>query len=207
MEAIRMVLHVGIPIFENMQLNILWSGREYYSLENCITSTTSRGSRIVSVIIGKYAEAIYKIEYLIETNSNWQTTSVELKAWSENKFREINFKSDGMGTWTTHGKAVSDLNGCIDIDISLTPFTNTLPINRLQLQQNDSQEIKVIYFDILNDVIRSATQRYTRLSKAKYRFENVPNDFEAELEVDEYGFVIDYPELFVRSALVKSNYP
>ena len=75
------------------------------------------------------------------------------------------------------------------------------------MQTNESREINVIYFDILNDEIRSVTQRYTRLSERKYRFENVPNDFKADIEVDELGFVIDYPQLFVRSALLQSNYP
>ena len=33
----------------------------------------------------------------------------------------------------------------------------------------------------------------------EYKFENVPNDFEAIITVDEWGLVVNYPELFVRT--------
>ena len=96
--------------------------------------------------------------------------------------------------------------GCIDIDISLTPLTNSLPINRLQLKQNEAQEIKVIYFDLLAQQIKPATQKYTRLKDLSYRYENVPNDFEAVIQVDASGFVADYPTLFMRTAALQTNY-
>jgi hypothetical protein len=191
---------------KQMQVNILWSGREYYSLENCLVSTTEVGLQIRSVIIGMYNDSIYKVEYVIRTTRKWETVSIELRSWNANKFRELKFENNGTGLWQNDGKELTAFKGCIDIDISVTPFTNTLPINRLQLQKNESQEIKVIHFDVFSDEIRSVTQRYTRLSERKYRFENVPNDFEADIEVDERGLVIDYPQLFVRSALVETNY-
>ncbi|RYF88723.1 MAG: hypothetical protein EOO00_10815 [Chitinophagaceae bacterium] len=34
----------------------------------------------------------------------------------------------------------------------------------------------------------------------KYHYENVPNDFKATIELDEEGFVTDYPALFIRTA-------
>ena len=93
---------------------------------------------------------------------------------------------------------MNECKGCIDIDISLTPFTNSLPINRLQLQVNEVQYIKVLYIDILGRTIRSVVQQYTKISDHKYQYENVPNDFEAVITVDEWGIVTEYPGLFVR---------
>src|SRR5438045_236669 len=52
--------------------------------------------------------------------------------------------ADGQGHWTAaSGEALPDLDGCIDVDISVTPFTNTLPIRRLALASGASQEIVV----------------------------------------------------------------
>jgi hypothetical protein len=56
----------------------------------------------------------------------------------------------------------------------------------------------------MEDKITSLKQKYTRLSKDTYHYENIPNDFEAEIKVDENGFVIDYPQLFNRTA--KNNF-
>ena len=68
------------------------------------------------------------------------------------------------------------------------------------------RRIQVIYLDLLEQKITPVKQKYTRLSKTEYHYENVPNDFEAKIEVDELGFVVDYPSLFVRSSKLNTNY-
>ena len=56
-----------------MHLNILWTGRKYYSLENCLVNTTDSGTEIKSTIIGMHGGTIYHVEYQIITNGNWET--------------------------------------------------------------------------------------------------------------------------------------
>ena len=168
--------------------------------------TTDTGSEITSTIIGHYDGMIYKVEYFIKTNQNWETLSLEVNSRHSNQTQLIKLEGDGNGNWTSSGKRANQFNGCIDVDIPLTPFTNTLPIRRLKLNQNQTQEIQVIYFDILKQQVSPIRQRYTCLSGTEYRYENVPNDFEATIQVDESGLVVDYPTLFVRTAALKTNY-
>jgi uncharacterized protein len=189
-----------------MQTNLLWTGREYYSLENCLVSTTDSGSEINSTIIGHYEGKIYQVDYCIKTNQHWETVYAEINSRHSDRVQRVWLEGDGKGNWKSEGKEESRFNGCIDIDIPLTPFTNTLPINRLNLTPNQAQEIQVIYIDLLERQIRPVRQKYTRLSASEYHYENVPNDFEANLRVDESGLVVDYPSLFVRTAALKANY-
>ena len=189
-----------------MQTNILWTGREYYSLENCLVHSTDHGVEINSVIIGTYQSKIYRVEYEIKTNENWETISFELKSRHSNNTGHLKFESDGKGNWFTNNKKVDQYNGCIDIDIPLTPFTNTLPIKRLNLTQGQEQQIRVIYIDILEGQIKPVRQKYIRRSPTEYQYENIPNDFEAKITVDDFGLVVDYPGLFVRTAIQESNY-
>lgn len=189
-----------------MQTNILWTGREYYSLENCLINVTNSGTEVLSTIVGMYHDHLYHVEYLIKTNTAWETVFFELKSRYANKIQKFQFEADGKGNWMTHGKRADQFKGCIDIDIPLTPFTNTLPINRLKLSTQDEQQILVLYIDVLEQQIRPVHQKYSKLSTTKYHYENVPNDFEAEIEVDEAGIVVDYPSLFVRTAVLESNY-
>jgi hypothetical protein len=114
-----------------MQTNILWTGREYYSLENCLISNTAFGKEITSTIIGEYKEKIYLVEYCIRTNQNWETIFFEVSSRHSDHTKNIYFESDGKGNWTHDGAPLTQFQGCIDIDISLTPLTNSLPINRL----------------------------------------------------------------------------
>jgi hypothetical protein len=54
--------------------------------------------------------------------------------------------ADGKGRWfDAKGTHLAELDGCIDIDISATPFTNTLPIRRLQLKHGAAQVLRCVY--------------------------------------------------------------
>ena len=189
-----------------MQTNLLWTGREYYSLENCLVNLQPTGAEITSTIVGLYEEKIYKVEYHIKTNQNWETVFLEIHSRHNNLVQSILLEGDGKGNWMSNGEKAEQFAGCIDVDIPLTPFTNTLPIRRLHLQPGQSAEIQVIYCDLLLQQVTPVRQKYAGLSATKYHYENVPNDFEATIEVDEEGLVIDYPSLFVRTAAIKTRY-
>lgn len=190
-----------------MQTNLVWSGLEYGSLENCLVNTSAAGAEITSTIISSYDHKIFKINYCIKTNNKWETVFFEISSQHSNKLDVVKFEGDGKGNWSSNGIRVEQFEGCIDIDISLTPFTNSLPINRLNLIQNQRQEIRVIYLDVLEQQMNPVWQQYTRLSDTIYHYQNIPNNFEANIEVDESGLVVDYPTLFIRNAVLKSNYP
>lgn len=184
-----------------MPTNILWTGREYYSLENCLIESGSNGAIITSTIVGSYEGKIYKVDYLIKTKARWETVLLEITSRVNNQIQTIKLEGDGKGSWIYNGQQTDEFNKCIDVDIAVTPFTNTLPISRLKLQPEQSREIRVIYCDLLNQVVKPVSQKYTRLSANEYHYENIPKNFEATIQVDESGFVVDYPERFVRSAI------
>ena len=164
------------------------------------------GSEANSVIVGMNVDTVYFVEYIIRTNQYWETVLFEIKSRLLDTLSVFRFRSNDKGQWTMNANAVRQFDGCMDIDISLTPFTNTLPINRLNLHEREQQQIKVLYIDILKREIKPISQQYTRLSKNEYRYENVPNDFESIIKVDEMGLVVDYPELFVRKYMRESHY-
>ena len=189
-----------------MQTNILWKGRADHSLENCLITETGTGTAVQSVIIGKSDDALYRVDYIIRTNEYWETIYVQLKTQLFNKRISICYESDGKGFWQKNGLPENHFRGCRDVDISLTPFTNTLPVRRLALPIKETHEITVLYFDILEQQTMPVRQKYTRLSKTQYRFENIPNDFEAIITMDENGFVVDYPGLYERTDRCETGY-
>jgi hypothetical protein len=183
-----------------MKINLLWTGREYFSLENCFVESSPAGMEISSTIIGLHEGTIYKVEYSIKTNYEWETLFLSISCRQNSQMQTIQLCSDGKGNWTDNGKPIDQFKGCVDVDISLTPFTNTLPIRRLKLNDGESQIIKVIYCDLLKGDLRAVRQKYTRLSSLSYHYENIPNDFESVIQIDDHGLVVDYPLLFKRTA-------
>lgn len=185
-----------------MQTNLLWQGIEYFSLENCLVEVQATGAVVTSTIVGLYQEKLYQVDYRIETDEHWQTVLLDINCRHNNRTQLIRLEGNGKGNWMSGGKNAPHFDGCIDVDIPLTPFTNTLPVRRLGLQPGESAEIRVLYCDLLAGELRPVYQRYTCLSATKYQYQNVPNDFEATIEVDEAGLVVNYPLLFVRKAAV-----
>jgi len=111
----------------------------------------------------------------------------------------LRLRSDGAGQWTgADGTALPEFDGCIDIDISATPFTNTLPIRRLILQPWQVERIRVLYIHVPTLEIESWDQRYTGLAPDRVRYESIGSDFMRELVVDDDGLVVTYPGLFHR---------
>ncbi len=170
--------------------NLQWQGQLYNSVETCVFTANDSGTEANAVITGNYG----KLRYLIRTNRNWETVYFEISSQIGDKETHFSFQSDGKGNWMNE-----DFNGCTDIDISLTPFTNSLPINRLNLKIGEQQLVNILFVNVLEQQIKKVQQSYTRLSAFEYKYENVPNDFEAVITVDKSGFVVDYPGLFVRT--------
>jgi hypothetical protein len=89
------------------------------------------------------------------------------------------------------------------VDVSETPFTNTLPIRRLGLASGEYADISVAYFDGTELQPWPEPQRYTCLEKGEggglYRFVSLDGGFTADLAVDADGLVVDYPGLFRRA--------
>lgn len=188
-----------------MQTNLLWTGIEYYSLENCLVSSNNIGNEINSTIIGYYQNKIYTAEYFIKTNTQWEPLLLELKYRIDNQESALQLEKTTNNNWLLNNKPMNKFHDCIYIDISITPFTNTLPVNNLQLSLNERKKIKVIYINIFEQQVKQVEQIYQRLSATKYLYQNVPNDFEAEIDFDEFGFVVNYPQLFTKTAALKFN--
>ena len=84
----------------------------------------------------------------------------------------------------------------LDVDLGFTPLTNTLPIQRLKLEPGESREIRAVYIELPQLSVSVMPQRYTRLGDRLYRYQS--EGFQADLSVDEFGLVVDYPGLWRR---------
>jgi len=91
------------------------------------------------------------------------------------------------------------LDGAIDVDLSITPFTNTLPIWRLDLAEGQAADIRAVYVRLPDLTVTIDPQRYTCLQRGRrYRYESLDSDFVREIDIDVHGLVVTYPGLFRR---------
>jgi hypothetical protein len=138
-----------------------------------------------------------KLHYAIRVDDSWTVRHFMLFRDAEEP--DLWLAHDGTGKWgEVNGAPRVDLDGCTDIDLGCTPFTNTLPIRRLGLAVGESAEIMAAWVDVETLLVVASPQRYTRLDERRWRFEAMSSGFVADLEVDEHGLVLDYPDLFRR---------
>lgn len=181
------------------QRTVIWQAIDRTGLEYFTLTTLADGFLAEGRLIGVDEDVTYTFQYQIRTNSHWQVCEVIVQKDVTNQ-TFIHLTADGLGKWFDRsGATLPELAGCIDIDLTLTPFTNTLPIRRLQFLPEKPQPIKVVYVELPTGKIRPIEQFYTQLSDDTYRFEQPEIDFCADLFVDVDGLVIDYPNLFRRS--------
>jgi len=136
------------------------------------------------------------IKYTLICKPSWKVKSLSLQLVETKK--RLRLESDGHGNWSNDLGIMPKLHGAIDVDITATPYTNTLPIRRLKLEKGQHKEILVVYITIPELNVTIDRQRYTCLSKYIFLFEQINSKFKRKIEVDKDGLVLEYPGLFKR---------
>jgi uncharacterized protein len=154
------------------------------------------------LLIAIGGNAPFRTRYTIHCDSTWCVRAATLDLLDEQS-HTLELQADGQGHWSdTNGDPLPALDDCIDIDITATPFTNTLPIRRLGLTPGASAEIIVAYIQLPELQFRAARQRYTCVSTdthgGMYRYEGLESGFTAELHVDSDGLILNYSTLWKR---------
>ncbi|ANB75521.1 transcriptional regulator [Paraburkholderia phytofirmans OLGA172] len=174
-----------------------WASEEGDGFEHLAFDASADGFAVESVVVGQRYGKAYGLHYKVRCDPQWRTTYAWLKIVGGG---ELELHGDGAGHWHDgHGLVLKAIEGCIDIDIAATPYTNTLPIRRLQLAEGERQPISVAYISAPDLQVTRAEQAYSCIELNRvYRYEGIFRDFTADLTVDEDGLVIDYPTLFTR---------
>jgi uncharacterized protein len=172
-----------------------WSGPEA-GLEHLELRPDGDHILAEGLVIGTADGEPFGLDYRLVLDRAWRLREAGLRTASG---RSLQLTSDGAGLWTVNGQVDGSLDRCIDIDIQSTPFTNTLPLRRLNWSAGQVALIEVAYISVPSLAIEPRRHRYTALSPGSlYRFEALGTDFTADLPVDPEGLVTDYPGLFKR---------
>jgi len=185
-----------------MEREVMWISLDSQVFEHVLLFNHNNSILADGIIIHLEKNSSYRIRYNIECDSFWRVRKVELNML-DNSNRNLLMFSDGEGNWTNqNGEIIAELNGCIDVDIYYSPFTNTVAIKRLNLKLNESGEIITAYINTPELTAVPDPQRYTFLEQSpelsKYLYESIDSDFKAELSVDSDMLLIEYPQFFRR---------
>lgn len=178
-----------------------WTGTGLEHLTLAVEDHAAEGPEIVarSVVIGARGGRPYGVDYTLVCDQAWRVREFHL---GTTEGRALSLLHDGRGAWTNHdGRALPEFDGCLDVDLAGTPFTNTLPIRRIDWDRTGDRRVALtmLYVPFDTFVPRPDAQAYTCLDDGRrFRYEATERSFETELPVDADGLVLDYPGLFRR---------
>lgn len=181
---------------------IYWKPGWTTGLEHLVVTEDADSIDADGLVLAHFEGRGLRLHYHVRCDAGWRVRSVEARIEGEGAASR-SLTADAAGNWRDEtGRLLDHLAGCLDVDIMATPFTNTLPIRRLNMAVGQCQEIAVVYIKIPDLRIERAAQRYTFLAReeenSRYLYEGLDTDFKAELLVDEAGLVIDYQDLWER---------
>jgi hypothetical protein len=176
---------------------IRWRPLDAAGLEHLEITETPAGILARSVLIGEREGTHFGVYYEVELAPNWSFRSLRLER-TDGARLELN--ADGEGNWTDgQHLQLPELDGCIDIDVSGSPFTNTLPIRRTRFSPGEPARFTMAWIPLDTLAPVADEQIYTLLDDGRYLYESGDGAFRAELEVDADGLVTYYPTLFERA--------
>ncbi|MBB5786451.1 putative glycolipid-binding domain-containing protein [Jiangella mangrovi] len=180
-----------------MGRELMWSALQWPATEHLILRAGGDGVVADGVIVALDGRPT-RVAYRIEADAGWAVRRLTLATNGEPDL--VLERRDGDRWYDGDGAERADLAGCVEVDVALTPFTNTLPIRRLGLAVGEaSEDLRIIYVQVDRGLTSDAVnQRYVRLADDVYRYSS--GEFTADLTVDADGFVVDYPDLWRRIA-------
>lgn len=181
-----------------MKRSYRWATEKGGGLEHVELETGDAGVTAEGVLIGPAGGRLFACSYLLHCDADWRLRSLDVHVAGRGR---VCLRADGAGNWTdAAGAPLPALQGCTDVDLSGSPFTNTLPIRRLGDALQARQEIRVAYVDLPKLDVQPVAQAYTRVAPDRVRFESLSRPFTADLDVDGEGLVLRYEGLFTRVA-------
>ncbi|MBV8969881.1 MAG: putative glycolipid-binding domain-containing protein [Verrucomicrobia bacterium] len=169
------------------------------SFELATLSCTGDLHRIAGVLLLAESDTPMRVDYAIDCDRNWDTRTVNVRQTLGEQIQKLVLRVED-GTWYRGDSRAPELSGCTDIDLGISPSTNLLPINRLNLQVGETREILAAWVRFPQCDVIAAPQSYERVETSIYRYRSLSSEFTALLKVDEAGFPIDYEGIWERIA-------
>jgi uncharacterized protein len=97
--------------------------------------------------------------YEIQCDENWLTHRVQVERTIGSDAKTLSLSVESRGVWRSSGQELPGVRGCDDVDLALTPATNTLPIRRLNLQVGGSESVIAAWVKFPELTVQPLSQR------------------------------------------------
>ena len=179
-----------------MTHTIVWRRIDLSGHESATLFEGDASSKLSGTAIFLSEQGPSKLNYEVICDSNWQTTSAQIRGVIGSSRVNLSISADAERRWYLNGVECAAINGCIDIDLGFSPSTNLLPIRRLALELGQEAAVTAAWLPFPSLQFELLPQLYRRDGEMTYHYESLNGLFVRTLEVDHVGFVTSYPDIW-----------
>jgi hypothetical protein len=176
--------------------SILWRGSYLNGYEACRLFTVKSSWHLTGTAVFSYSQQPCRLDYLVVCDSGWNTLSGKVTGWLDSTNVDIELAVDAHHQWWYNGLECPEVAGCLDLDLNFSPSTNLLPIRRLNLAIGQAAQVKAAWLRFPGFKLEPLRQLYRRIDQSTYRYESAGGGFAADLQVNQAGFVTNYPGIW-----------
>lgn len=147
-------------------------------------------------VVGDLNGALGRVKYQVRVGEDQFTRGARIHLWSNRGHHQLHLFRSYTGEWQANGRARPDLTDATDVDIGVTPATNTLPLRRFRLAVGESRDLVAAWVRFPTLSVVPAYQRYTRIATNRYLYESLESGYRAELTVQNDGIVVQYADIW-----------
>lgn len=184
------ILTQDAPRIQHGCREIIWHSPSLGSMEHFAWFMRAGRRHLRGVVVLPIDDQPAHIVYRLEIDERWHTRSVKFEIHQAGRRCRIELEADGEGRWNGAEGELSELTGCIDVDLGWSPVTNTLPIRRVPLAVGETTTIDAAWIRFPELVMERSAQTYERLSHDIWQYRS--GSFTADLLVDDDGLVRRY---------------
>jgi hypothetical protein len=137
-----------------------------------------------------------RLEYAVVCDAAWHTRHAWVAGWLGGRRIRLDVLVTGDRRWHLDGRAIAEVEGCLDVDLAFTPATNLLPLRRLALAPGAEAAVRAAWLSFPGFELEPLDQVYRRTGPTSYRYEAGNGTFMADLEVEPDGLVRRYGGLW-----------
>ena len=173
---------------------VLWRRLDCPGAEYCQLRRHPDGWELSGTVLVALDGRPLRAHYQVVCDADWATREVNLETSTGGPTRTLRLTADEERRWWSAGEELLPLRGCVDVDLGVSPSTNTLPIRRLGLEIGADVDIGAAWVRFPELEVTRLDQRYARFGASHYRYQSLPDGHAYTIEVDDLGLVRRYED-------------
>lgn len=190
---------------------LVWHGLDEARTEAARVELLEDGLRATTTQIGTDPVG-YRLDATLDATGGWITRSLEVSVAGSGWSRALRLRHDGEGRWDADAQADGEVDllapggdlgaveGALDCDLGRCPLTNVMPVRRHGLHRGgEARDFLMTWVEVPSLRVIASRQRYEPVRPGVVRYVGEHRSFVGELELDEHGLVVEYPQLARRA--------